>query len=99
MVEIWAAILASGISIIGAGSFAIARASRESREAIIHLTDSVKHGDSTMLAIHQELRAFRQEVKVNQKDTYDELNDHDKRLAILECKLLGQNCPTDGPRP
>jgi hypothetical protein len=77
MVEVLAAVCGASISVAAMGAMGFGRSNRESREAVIRLTSAVEH-------IATQLEAMHSDLKTDQKETFQRLNQVEQRVSKLE---------------
>jgi IMP dehydrogenase/GMP reductase len=77
MVEVLAAVAGASISVAAMGAMGFGRSNRESREAVIRLTSAVEH-------IALQLEVMHKDLKADQKETFQRLNQVEQRVSKLE---------------
>jgi hypothetical protein len=77
MVEVFAAIAGASISVAAMGAMGFTKRNDEARDAVIRLTSAVEH-------IATQLEAMHSDLKTDQKETFQRLNQVEQRVSKLE---------------
>lgn len=80
MVEVFAAAVGAGITIVVSGIGGFVRKDNEASISVVRLTAAVEH-------IAGEVSLLRQEIKEDRQELYPRINAIEQRLAALEAKL------------
>jgi hypothetical protein len=77
MIEVFAAIAGASISVAAMGAMGFTKRNDEARDAVIRLTSAVEH-------IATQLEVMHKDLKSDQKETFQRLNQVEQRVSKLE---------------
>jgi hypothetical protein len=77
MIEVFAAIAGASISVAAMGAMGFTKRNDEARDAVIRLTSAVEH-------IATQLEVMHKDLKTDQKETFQRLNQVEQRVSKLE---------------
>jgi hypothetical protein len=77
MVEVLAAVCGASISVAAMGAMGFTKRNDEARDAVIRLTSAVEH-------IATQLEVMHKDLKSDQKETFQRLNQVEQRVSKLE---------------